>query len=624
MKLVVGNKRVTVQEKDVLGAGGEATVLRYNNRALKLYHCPNPTRLNKVRELIEFAPRLPSNVILPEELVWDERGKAPVGFAMRSLPNGYMPVSRLFQRAYRDSTHLNERDITGVFLEMQLTLLAIHAAGLVVGDFNDNNELFYNDKVQFIDVDSYQFGQYPCPVATRDYLDPQLYNRDLSANTLFSPANDWYSFAVMVFRALLLTHPYGGTHPTLKQLEARAQIGVTVFDRSVKYPKTALSPKLLTDELLQLFHSIFAKGWRGAIPVELLQLYQESLQECHSCGHWYPNARLHCPVCAATLAFVMPEVIEVNGLRCEEFLKVNGKLIFWQLLGDILYCLANEEGNTVLYTKAAGTPIKRQVLFHELPGARFEFAGNFLAVSPAIGDNSLLVIDLNGDHATGIARLTTDLYGSNTAIFACANGLLYRVAGGMLLKGEVRWGQLLERPVTSILENQTWFVAAPNPLPNQDRLIGYTRIFNRYEFFLLNREGRHNLEVALLQPGESLLETQAFFSGALVLLVRKTRHNGVTWIRFEVVDADGKIRHSRRGSNADFGGIDELSGIAFSQNTALLPTNAGILRVDLANGQNSLLPATAAYVGEGDALIPYGRGLLVVSNNRITFLKMVK
>jgi len=621
MKVIIKGKRVTLKDKDVLGTGGEATVIRWDNQAVKLYHQPNPWREAKLRAFLTLAPRLPVKVVAPQELVLDELGQQVLGFTMTALPVGYEPLARLYQRGFRDGSDFDTRKVVELLLDVQTTLQAIHTAGLVVGDLNDANELFCGKEVAFIDTDSYQFGTYPCLVATQDYLDPQLYNADLAQKPMFIPANDWYSFAVLAFRALLLMHPYGGTHPTLKQLTKRAQAGVTVLDSGVIYPKIGLNPKLLTDDLAQLFQRIFGQGWRGIFPPNALLEYRDTLQECSACHSWYPYTRVSCPTCSATAAFVMPPMLEVSGLRVEEFLAVNGKIVYWRLLGDTFYCITHEEGQAVLYSKALGGVARRQVLFRQLAGAHYELSGEFLAVNLNPGSGQLLLlIDLTGDKPQGLAQTTTNLFGNQQAMFGCSGRYLYRIAGGMLMRGEIKWGQLIERPVTGVLENQTWFAVAPETSPGNETILGYSRLFNAYEFFLINRDGRNTAEVALLQAGESLVDIKVVFSGGLVLLGRRTRLLGQDWLRLEVLNSAGKVINSRRAKVEDFGNIQSLTGIAFAHNLALLPTDEGTLRVDLASGQQILLTNTQPHVGDGDGLIPFGRGLLAISDNRVTNL----
>jgi hypothetical protein len=423
---------------------------------------------------------------------------------------------------------------------------------------------------------------------------------------------------------LLLAHPYGGTHPTLKHLAARAQARVTVLDSGVKYPRTALNPKLLSDDLLHLFHRIFAEGWRGNFPKQVLRDYAGLLTECRSCGQWYPCNRISCPACSATAAFVMPEMVTVAGLRCEEFLKVDGALVYYRLLGDTFYCIALEGGNTVLYSAGLGMKPRRRVLFSAIPGAQYAIGQDFLVVCPLPSSPDLLLLDLSGDTPKGVAKLTTDLYGGNRAAFGCSSRYLYRIAGGMLMQGELKWGQILERPVCAVLENQTWFEVASATSPGRETLLGCTRVFNRYDYFAISRGQRFDLEVQPLLQGESLLEQRAFFSGDELLLVRRARLNGEEWLRFETFEAGGKKQWQRYCRASDLQGLQNLGGLVYSRGVALIPTDAGIVKADLATGQNQTLSATQPYAGDGDGLEPFGRGLLAINQNKIYYIEVTK
>ena len=124
-----------------------------------------------------------------------------------------------------------------IFASLAAALDALHALGIVVGDLNDGNVLVVGDEIRFIDVDSMQFGRWPCPVAHERYLAPELYGVDLSAAPRFLPEHDWYAFLVLLFSALLYVHPFGGVHPKLPTLVRRVAAGVSLLSSLVKRPK---------------------------------------------------------------------------------------------------------------------------------------------------------------------------------------------------------------------------------------------------------------------------------------------------------------------------------------------------------------------------------------------------
>jgi hypothetical protein len=54
----------------------------------------------------------------------------------------------------------------------------------------------------------------------------------------FTPDNDWYAFAVLLFRSLTLVHPYGGVDPELSTLPRRAAARRSVFSPQVRVSQT--------------------------------------------------------------------------------------------------------------------------------------------------------------------------------------------------------------------------------------------------------------------------------------------------------------------------------------------------------------------------------------------------
>jgi hypothetical protein len=174
--------------------------------------------------------------------------------------------------------------------------------------------MFNGDDMLFIDTDSFQFDSFPCQVGTEAFIDPCLYGVDLSNRMQFQPGNDWYSFAVLLFKSLLLTHPYGGVHPNIKLLTQRAQQCVSVFDSAVTYPRIAYSPELLSDELHDVFERYFTRGERDPFPVQQLQDYIGSARACPSCGATYPLNRSYCPMCSTMVPVAVPQQIAVRTL----------------------------------------------------------------------------------------------------------------------------------------------------------------------------------------------------------------------------------------------------------------------------------------------------------------------
>lgn len=82
----------------------------------------------------------------------------------------------------------------------------IHAAKVVIGDFNDLNVLIAKDEPYFIDADSFQYNGFLCKVYTERFVDPLLCDPQANRPVLAKPHNedsDWFAFRVMLMQSLL-------------------------------------------------------------------------------------------------------------------------------------------------------------------------------------------------------------------------------------------------------------------------------------------------------------------------------------------------------------------------------------------------------------------------------------
>src|SRR5260221_10038126 len=137
-----------------------------------------------------------------------------------------------------------------------------------------------------------------------------------------------------------------------------------------------------------------------------------------------------------------------------------------------------------------------------------------------------MVIDVSGAQPAGLLKTTTGHFGNGGAMFGANGRALYRLAGGFLMRGEIQsYGtaaQLVEQPVLSIAEDQTWSRVSPDG----DRVFGCFRTLNSYQYWLL--DGRTQLEVALpaLDPAEPLIDMDVKFASTSLLIVRQTQLNG--------------------------------------------------------------------------------------------------
>ena len=301
----MGGKRVRLDDRDLLGVGGEGRVFRSGDRAIKVFFAMTDARKQK---LAAFPIGLPQRVVGPLDLCTDANGNV-VGYAMRAL-EGAVDIHRLGQRKWRQAAStLRNTDVLGIFRDLATTVAQLHARGVVVGDLNDGNVVLTPPSARaqepawqpwFIDADSMQFAGCPCTVAHERFLDPRLYGVDLDRTCALSRESDWYALAVLLFTSLVFVHPYGGAHASYPTMLRRAEARHSILRGDVKLPHAAMRPDVLPDDALAWFTSVFDRDVRTPLPASILDA---RFTVC-ACG--VEHARRACPICTVVVAMPAP------------------------------------------------------------------------------------------------------------------------------------------------------------------------------------------------------------------------------------------------------------------------------------------------------------------------------
>ncbi|NPC85685.1 hypothetical protein HPC49_46790, partial [Pyxidicoccus fallax] len=331
MEVWLEGRRVKVDPASALGKGGEADVFDLGDgRALKLFKPPEHpdytgqpaeqaaarARLDQHQQKLRAFPTgLPGRVVVPQALATDKKQRTVLGYAMRKL-DAVEPLRRFGEPSFRRAGATSER-VVEVLRGLHRTLDALHAAGVVVGDFNDLNVLVAGaSDAYLIDADSFQFGAFLCPVFTERFLDPLRLGAGGSLVPARPPSveSDWYAFTVSVMQSLLCVGPHGGIHrpktPAARTTAAgRVLQRITVFHSDVQYPKPALPLATLPDAVLHHLHRVFVEDLRGAFPLPLLEGLR--FTPCASCG--LEHARTACPTCQPNAAAATTPITSARG-----------------------------------------------------------------------------------------------------------------------------------------------------------------------------------------------------------------------------------------------------------------------------------------------------------------------
>jgi len=311
----VDGRRVVLQPAALLGQGGEAEVYDLGDgRVLKWWKPPahpdfdgqpdaQAAAAKRLAEQPAKLRALPGN--LPAAVV------APCGFALAgkraSQVVGYlMPkvtghaLHALGEPRWRREHPVDGDDVIAALLALHDALAGLHRAGVVVGDCNDLNVLVDANRVHLIDVDSYQYGGFACAMFSERFVDPRLCDAAGVPVRPHDADSDWFAFAVMAFRSLLLVGPWGGVHQPADPARrcppaARALRRLSVYAADVIYPRAARPHASLPDALTAAFRAIFERDQRGVFPRDLLERVR--FRRCSTCGD--EHARVRCPACQA-------------------------------------------------------------------------------------------------------------------------------------------------------------------------------------------------------------------------------------------------------------------------------------------------------------------------------------
>jgi hypothetical protein len=319
----VDGTRLQLAPAAMLGQGGEAEVYDLGDgRVLKWWKPPEHPDFDGLPEAKAAAKRrldehpaklraLPGN--LPAAVV------APCGFALgkRGQEIGYLmpkvggdPLYAYGEPRWRREHPVDGNEVVAALLALHDAIAGLHRAKIVVGDCNDLNVLVDNRRVHLIDVDSYQYGGFTCPMFSERFVDPRLCDTSTGSVPVrpHDEASDWFAFAVMAFRSLLGVGPWGGVHqprdPALRcPPPLRALRRLSVYAPEIVYPRTARPLAILPDELADAFRTIFERDQRT---FPRLQLERLRLVRCSTCGD--EHARVRCPACA-TQVHVPPAIV---------------------------------------------------------------------------------------------------------------------------------------------------------------------------------------------------------------------------------------------------------------------------------------------------------------------------
>jgi hypothetical protein len=319
----------------LLGSGGQGEVFKLSEPAghvLKLYFdnelASDATLEDRltvmVRSALSSSVKSRQALAWPTDLVWS--GRRFAGYLMPLIDRSRaIAIHRIANpsdaRQSAQGATSWARDISWAFLiataaHLAMAVHELHDAGVVIGDFNENNVLVWQDaRISLLDCDSMQISDddgrhFLCRVGRKDFMPPEL-QRANWANTVRAPSSDLFALAIHIHQLVMEgEHPFRGVwsgpgeKPTGEQLAAEG-LWTHSDDPRLRPRPSGVSVEILSPQLQMLFERAFvdgavnprerpsAKEWCEA----LLALYH-SLRPCdRTSSHLYRNDLEACPWC---------------------------------------------------------------------------------------------------------------------------------------------------------------------------------------------------------------------------------------------------------------------------------------------------------------------------------------
>jgi|TARA_B100000315_G_C14565297_1_gene582598 serine/threonine protein kinase len=218
--IVITQQGKNLKLKESLASGGEGIIYSVNDTEVcKIY------KKEKVDELrIQKLKLMTSNQISYPRICWPKSivyniNKEPIGYLMNKADGKELQRTIFLPQLLKK--HLpswKKVDLVNVCIGILHKVIKLHQNNIIMGDINPMNILLSpNSDSFFVDTDSYQVEQFPCPVGQVNYTAPEIQGKDFKT-FLRTVENESFALTTLLFMILLPGKPpyshQGGTSPT--------------------------------------------------------------------------------------------------------------------------------------------------------------------------------------------------------------------------------------------------------------------------------------------------------------------------------------------------------------------------------------------------------------------------
>lgn len=259
-----GSVRLTKQ----LGVGGEAAVYETNTPYVaKIYKKENITTRKYEKIKLMLTKEIDCTGICYPVAILHNSNKEFVGYLMPKakgieLQKSVFGPKPLFLKKFPG---WKKRDTVELCVTILEKIKYLHDRNVIIGDINPANILVVSPKeVYFVDTDSFQVEDFPCPVGTINFTAPEIQRKHFS-DFLRTMGNENFAVATLLFMIMLPGKPpysqQGGEDPVsnIMKMDFSYPFGESSNKKTPEGPWRYIWSHL-TYDLKEAFYNTFRKG----------------------------------------------------------------------------------------------------------------------------------------------------------------------------------------------------------------------------------------------------------------------------------------------------------------------------------------------------------------------------
>lgn len=264
---IVYTSRGPIKLESKVAAGGEGIIYTTNTPYVaKIYKRENNTKRKYEKIKLMLSKKIEcEGVCYPVAALYNSN-KEFVGYMMPKAKGKELQKSIFIKPLFvKNFPNWKKRDTVELCITILKKIKYLHDRNIVMGDINPANILVVSPKeVYFVDTDSYQVENFPCPVGTNNYTAPEIQRKHFS-DFLRTMGNENFAVATLLFMIMLPGKPpysqQGGEDPINNII--KMDFSYPFEDNSNK--KTPDGPwryiwSHLTYDLKKAFYNTFRKG----------------------------------------------------------------------------------------------------------------------------------------------------------------------------------------------------------------------------------------------------------------------------------------------------------------------------------------------------------------------------